>query len=216
MPAHRKEYSALSPAHTQLCPHAGDCNLKQSVQTRLSALPWGTDVQLLCRGPSLELPPDFWMKKFCFNILFLELCKPTDHERARPRGNEEGTLQRPLEYFECRPVCNGGTTVIPNFTYINKRSRDTLDIATSQVEEPPLPFLEIQTGYVNLMRFELGISSSSLTAVYPALKGALQIIPGYLGVKQPCHVQSRFNPLYSPFRRSLWTWASRLHNVYVP
>lgn len=38
-PAHRKEYSALSPVHTQLCPHAGDRNLKQSVQTRLSALP---------------------------------------------------------------------------------------------------------------------------------------------------------------------------------
>lgn len=78
-----------------------------------------------------------------------------------------------------------------------------LDIATSQVEETPPPFLEIEAGYVNLMRIELGISSSSLTAVYPALKGALQIIPGYLGVKQPCHVQSRFNPLSSPFPCSL-------------
>lgn len=115
-PAHRKEYSALTPVHTQLCPHAGDCNLKQSVQTHLSALPWGTDVQLLCHGPSLQLLPDFWIKKFIFNILFLELFEPRDHERARPGGNEEGTLQSPLEYFECRPAWDGGTTVIPNFT----------------------------------------------------------------------------------------------------
>lgn len=48
------------------------------------------------------------------------------------------------------------------------------------------------------MHVKFGISSSSHTTAYPALWGALQIIPGYLRVIQAFHVQSCLNPLFFP------------------